>query len=526
MRMMMLTLVVSFVLAGLGCDKGGGGTVITPADTNAGDTECTPDCAGKQCGDDGCGDVCGECQGNDTCTLGVCSSAAPICGNEICEPPEGPEDCPEDCAGMDDCGDDVCTPPETPETCPTDCTPEDDCGDNICTPPESPLTCPQDCKEEPECGDDACTPPETLETCPADCTDDPECGDLVCTPPENSETCPGDCPEDPECGDLVCTPPENPESCPGDCGVGPPACTEDADCEGPACPMEATKGCACLVGPDGGVCMPACDTDADCPSPPDFPMECGPDGVCMGGGGDAECGDQLCTPPETPETCPGDCGGPQACTDDADCAGPACPLEATKGCVCAIGPGGGVCMHACETDADCPSPPDFTLECGPDSYCIGGGVMNDCGDLLCTPPETPETCPGDCGGGPGSCEGDADCAAPNCQPEAMMGCICIGNPGGGFCVPACSTDNDCSLLQGGPFVCTEGFCSPEGIGPGGCETDEDCTQSCPPEFTKGCICAAAEPGQFDCLPACDTDSDCPVIGGNALECAPEGYCAK
>ena len=55
------------------------------------DTQCTPACAGKVCGDDGCGGSCGSCIGDDWCNHGVCDSTP----------------CTPDCTGKE-CGDDGC----------------------------------------------------------------------------------------------------------------------------------------------------------------------------------------------------------------------------------------------------------------------------------------------------------------------------------------------------------------------------------------------------------------------------------
>ena len=41
------------------------------------DTECTPNCAGRECGDDGCEGSCGECGPNADCTAGVCVDSTP-----------------------------------------------------------------------------------------------------------------------------------------------------------------------------------------------------------------------------------------------------------------------------------------------------------------------------------------------------------------------------------------------------------------------------------------------------------------
>lgn len=47
---------------------------------------CTPNCAGKVCGDDGCGQSCGTCNPGETCPAGGCvCQEARLCG-EICCP--------------------------------------------------------------------------------------------------------------------------------------------------------------------------------------------------------------------------------------------------------------------------------------------------------------------------------------------------------------------------------------------------------------------------------------------------------
>jgi hypothetical protein len=365
-----------------GCDKGGddGGPA---ADTLAADTGCVPACEGKQCGDDGCGDTCGACGDEETCTLGVCvvPQPGPICGDDLCEAPEGPEDCPEDCAGEGPvCGDDLCTPPELPETCPDDCGPP---GGN--------------------CGDGDCVPPETPETCPGDCE-----------------------PVDP-----------------------PEGCTTDADCSGsPPCPppSDAPQGCVCVDKPEGGVCLPACVTDDDCPELVDVTLTCLPEGFCGIGSTEPVCGDDLCSPPETLDSCPEDCSGvdPQGCGTDADCEGtPPCPpaSEAPKGCVCVEGPDVNVCVPACDTPADCPSPP------GQEMICDVNGV--------CAVPDT----------GPPGCTSDADCAStPPCPPpsDAPMGCTCVEGPDVNFCAIACVVDGDCTSPPGAVFVCKDpGYCGPQ-----------------------------------------------------------------
>ena len=61
--------------AASGTDTGNGDVGLDiPIDD---DTECTPNCAGRECGDDGCGDSCGECGPNADCTAGVCVDNTP-----------------------------------------------------------------------------------------------------------------------------------------------------------------------------------------------------------------------------------------------------------------------------------------------------------------------------------------------------------------------------------------------------------------------------------------------------------------
>ena len=121
---------------------------------------------------------------------------------------------------------------------------------------------------------------------------------------------------------------------------------------------------------------------------------------------------------------------------------------------------------------DCPGRPpgncgNGTCEPGEEDFCFqdcGGGPPEDCGNGVCDAGEE-EFCFEDCGGeppgGPIKCEDQADCDAPGgCEEEATMGCICVPDPG----------------------------------------------------------------GQKRCIPACNTDADCPKIPDMELVCSPEGAC--
>jgi hypothetical protein len=79
---------------GIGCDCNNQADGICPSQSCGADPDCatcTPDCAGRSCGDNGCGGECGTCEIGDSCNAsGRCES--------VCVP---------DCAGKQ-CGDDGC----------------------------------------------------------------------------------------------------------------------------------------------------------------------------------------------------------------------------------------------------------------------------------------------------------------------------------------------------------------------------------------------------------------------------------
>ena len=62
---------------------------------------------------------------------------------------------------------------------------------------------------------------------------------------------------------------------------------------------------------------------------------------------------------------------PVACTMKADCqVEGACPTDAAMGCDCTTTPGGKACVPLCNNDEDCPDPPDQTLVCGQQGFCV------------------------------------------------------------------------------------------------------------------------------------------------------------
>jgi hypothetical protein len=89
-------------------------------------------------------------------------------------------------------------------------------------------------------------------------------------------------------------------------------------------------------------------------------------------------------------------------------------------------------------------------------------------------------------------------------------------------------DEDCPAQddQGNALVCGDaGACVPADDGGGDgdtCEVGEAC-QGCQGEL--GCVCRTTPRGAA-CVPACESDEDCPGEGpnGSALVCRPAGFC--
>ncbi len=415
---------------------------------------CPIDCSGPTCGngqcesygtvcEGGCGedDVpgenvtncpfdCGQVCGNNACEPGegpnVCPAdcAHKACGNGICEGGEGPTVCPEDCAT--NCGDGICSGGEGWKICLVDCGYcgdgvcrsdglEDDCsdckptcGNGKCDGTESPANCSKDCNScvGCDCGNGACNGNETIETCPGDCVAN-SCSDGVCSLQESASSCSDDCAN--ECGDGVCSEKDLNDGCAVDCGIN----CGDGLCSG----AETTKTCA-----------------QDCPAPaidesqyagminPLGPKEFCGDGKCSASESsatcyqdcDAVCGDGVCGKGETSANCAKDCS--------ANCGNKACDeMETPKACPSDCGPfcGDGECNKG-EWPQTCPLDCG-NVECG-DGACGKGenykvcpldcvGVV--CGDGKCDGGENPQTCAKDCGAvcGDGTCNGLEDYAS-------------------------------------------------------------------------------------------------------------------
>jgi hypothetical protein len=115
------------------CSCGGGRTgyqicEYTGTAWGACNCDCTPNCAGRECGSDGCGGSCGTCSGGDVCTTGgACVSTAPDC----------PAD--RDCTGRE-CGPD----PVCGVSCGS-CSGSETCEGGLCVPPTNPCSSADSC---------------------------------------------------------------------------------------------------------------------------------------------------------------------------------------------------------------------------------------------------------------------------------------------------------------------------------------------------------------------------------------------
>ena len=252
---------------------------------------CTPNCAGKNCGDNGCGGSCGTCSSGQTCTNGTCKTPAPPVVA-----------CPPSCSdgertGDSNCSDitcsNCCTTPTCPATCSggqtrsadakcksmTDCT--NCCANNPC-----PQTCDSESMrtKDSNCTNTACSNCCTKKpaacssfTCPDNTVPKPQdpipivCEGNPCTLNEccnnkavcNTITCQSNYyNQDPTkiCSGAIC----NPSEC----------CIQDPTCQGYECPKYYTSHsdsgeiiCENGVCNTGTCCVENnnCSNFADCP---------------------------------------------------------------------------------------------------------------------------------------------------------------------------------------------------------------------------------------------------------------------
>ncbi len=125
--------------------------IVQGASGDGGESQCTPSCDGRQCGNNGCGGVCGVCESGDYCDKGVCCpigySADP---NGMCTKQcSHEENCIGKQCGSDGCGG-TCTLPGKTGNCKTDFGENFFCNSNqICE------ECIPNCAGK-QCGSDGC----------------------------------------------------------------------------------------------------------------------------------------------------------------------------------------------------------------------------------------------------------------------------------------------------------------------------------------------------------------------------------
>ncbi|MCB9523972.1 MAG: chitobiase/beta-hexosaminidase C-terminal domain-containing protein [Myxococcales bacterium] len=369
---------------------------------------CTPQCAGRDCGDDGCGGDCGECEAGVACGAdGLCAVCTPMCDGRAC----GPDGCGGDCGqcqGGDLCNDaGQCTAPPA------------QCGDGACDANEDCSTCPADCGQC--CGNGRCGAGENCATCPADCG----CGDgQVCN--AERRQCVDQCV--PQCAGRDC----GADGCGGDCG-------------------QCGANQACEVGVCRDLCVPACDG-----------RECGGDG-CGGRCGDCaaneQCDNGQCILPCQPmcegrdcgsDGCGGDCG---RCALGRFCSPEGtCELECVPACdgrACGDDGCGGTCGacaagEMCTPDGQCEDPGALCQDCAADEICLDGFCRGE--DQLCSAANPVGLCPTgqDCLAGVCTNRGNA------CTPQNQTGVCPLGELcRDGACQPfdgaaLCDDDNACT----------------------------------------------------------------------------------
>jgi hypothetical protein len=384
------------------------------------DVVCTPDCAGKECGDDGCGGSCGDCgfvSGVSLCISGMCTIDQPC---PQCQVWNGGSCVPDGIDATVDGG----------LWCGTDA---------IIGCVDGEVTVISGCAG---CGCDDTGPPMCMSGVPS-CNycgcDDKECG-----PGDCGEWC-GDCAEGSECNgtnQCVCVPNCGGAECSDDgCGGSCGDCADGSSCQVGECVAEPSPGefgAACEVHEDcvSGWCVEGLDSDV-CTQ---VCIDACPDGwVCQVGGSATDIV-YLCLPEQ--DACVGDCTD-TACGDDG-------------------------CGQSCGS-------------CGVDESCEAGACVcvPSCGDAVCGDDGCGGAC-GDCAAGE-LCEAGV-CAAEVCtpflsycaSPTEVVACNAVGTG------PEPGTASDCADSAGNPnFYCADGACTCDATCDAGVVCGDDgCGGSC------------------------------------------------
>jgi len=179
----------------------------------------------------------------------------------------------------------------------------------------------------------------------------------------------------------------------------------------------------------------------------------------------------------------------RACACASDC-------DAVETCVAELDYGvpGGLCLHLCETTADCPS----GTVCDPDTGCLQEcAVTADCRDgHVCTriEPAGPLLCLA-------FCQDDADCPALGTCDRYTGVCGDLGShPGDGDVGAACASSADCVSA-----FCGQGDAFPGGYCSAFCSVSR---QGCPGSGPCFANTADVDDDMGHCLAHCEDDTDC------------------
>ena len=549
-RMRRMWWIMPLLLVVLGCGNEAGEAVET-------DQGCTPDCAGRECGDDGCGGSCGVCNDgafctSEECTEGLCEATVTegCFIDDTCVPPG--QDHPDDpcaactpelsdslwsalpdgtkCGGGGACFEGVCCDPD--QACAGK-----DCGDDGCGG-----TCGE-CTDGDACVDGVCTVADCLACLPWQICDD----DLdICVDPEPTG---GDCPA---AGDMLgtdCKDVAGVGCCDGStlyyCGADNGCPNGEATC---LCTVECGSGadglsCGWMVdadAPHGGLYM--CVKAATAAGEPTglFPWQC--KDVCHPDCDGKQCGDDGCDGscgdchPDIEECVEGTCAclfsecGAGCCLEGETCFEDSCCAPVCDGKECGDDGCGGTCgdcsdddacngVEVCEEGACLPGEaptcddenPCTDDSCDSETGCVNAPNTEPCDDGdVCT---VEDTCAdGACVGGAALvCDDENPCTDDSCDPET--GCANVAN------TEPCSDGDACN----GEEACADGVCQ-AGESPV-CDDENPCTDdSCDSE--AGCISAPnTEPcDDGDACTTADTCTDSACVGGAAPVCDDENPC--
>ncbi len=317
---------------------------------------CTPDCAGKQCGDNGCGS-CGDCTEGKHCEERQCVT-------DPCVPACAADSCGDDgCGGSCSCSSEQMCTSEKTCACVPDCTGKrcgsDGCGGecgacnagSTCNSDGTQCSCVPSCGDK-QCGDDGCG--GSCGTCDAA---------LTCN--TASGTCQTSC--TPDCSGRSC----GSDGCGGSCGTceAGESCTIAGAC---AC-VPSCEGHQCGDNGCGGSCGPC--TNGTCNTAGQCIAACSPS--CTG----RSCGDNGCG-----GSC-GSCPGGQTCTTAGTCQAPSVdfaanvyPIFAAAGCGSSNCHGGGDPARGLDLSSAAAALADLVSV-----------PANECGERLRVAPGAPES---------------------------------------------------------------------------------------------------------------------------------------